>query len=86
MAAADRFSRIDIEALLAAKLGTTPDDVRVTGSSRKIGAFEEFIMYLTAESEFPEHELHTLASYSGANFGEIDKSLARQWVAGRTLI
>lgn len=81
-----KFSRSDIEAALAVALGTTADDVRVTGSSRKVGAFEEFLMYLTAGSDFPEQELHTLAAYSGANFTELDMIMACQWVAGRVLI
>jgi hypothetical protein len=81
-----KFTRSDVEALLAAELGTTADDVRVTGSSRKIGAFDEFIFYLVPDSEYWEEEVHTLHAHTGANFTELDMTMARSWVAGQTLI
>lgn len=81
-----KFTRSDIEAILATGLGTTADDVRVTGSSTRVGAFEEFLMYITAEIDFPDQVLHTLAAYTGANFTELDVTMARSWVAGRVLV
>lgn len=81
-----KFTRTNIEEILAAGLGTTVNDLRVTGSSYRVGAFEEFLMYLVPDSEDKEYEVHTLLSYTGTYFTELDADMAVAWVTGRTLV
>ena len=81
-----KFTRSDVEALLASALETSADDPRITGLGRFMGVFDEFIFYLVGDSDYSLQELHTLRAFTGANFTDLDMAMAESWVAGRYLI